>query len=153
MAIIKPNFQSILDIMDDDVERPKPVPVGTYLCTVISKREDKSSKKQTDFIEYTLKPIAAGEDVNEEDLEECGGLENKTLRLTFYLVEPSQGSAGSLWRLKEFLNDCGVPKGGSLVGDRAPAAINTQVYAYVTHTVSQDGQAVFANVTKTAQVK
>ncbi|HOA52104.1 MAG TPA: hypothetical protein PKI05_07590, partial [Thermogutta sp.] len=84
----KPNFASILDESPTEIDRPKPIPTGTYLCRVQgSPVYDKSSKKGTPFVQFTLKPISAEDDVDEEDLAEMGGLDNKTLRLTFYLTE------------------------------------------------------------------
>src|SRR5256885_335119 len=98
MAIQRPNFGSLLDTNADEVEKPKPRPEGSYLWTVKGMpRFDKSSKKQTEFAEFTLACVQAGDDVDEEALATAGGIEDYTQRVTFYLTE------ASLWRLKEFL--------------------------------------------------
>jgi len=95
-----PNFGAILDQPSGAVERPKALPQGTYLfVTQGMPRQDKSTKKGTEFIEFTCKVLQAGEDVDPEALEEAGGIADKTMNLTFYLTEKST------YRLKEFMID------------------------------------------------
>ena len=51
---------SILDEAPTEIDRPKPIPTGTYLCRVQgTPTYDKSSKKGTPFVQFTLKPISA----------------------------------------------------------------------------------------------
>ena len=142
-----PNFGALLDKPASDVERPKPLPQGSYHCVVKGlPRFDKSSKKFTEFVEFTLQPTSAGEDVDEEDLEAMGGIANKTIRATYYITEDA------LWRLKDFLGHCGIEEDGSLRNmiDRTP---NCEVIAFIKHRASEDGQSVFAELAKTAPVE
>ena len=139
-----PNFGALLDKPASDVERPKPLPQGSYHCIVKGlPRFDKSSKKFTEFVEFTLQPTSAGEDVDEEDLEAMGGIANKTIRATYYITEDA------LWRLKDFLSHCGIEEDGSLRNmiDQTP---NCEVIAFIKHRASEDGQSVFAELAKTA---
>ncbi len=139
-----PNFGALLDKPASDVERPKPLPQGSYHCIVKGlPRFDKSSKKFTEFVEFTLQPTAAGEDVDEEDLAAMGGIANKTIRATYYITEDA------LWRLKDFLSHCGIEEDGSLRNmiDQTP---NCEVIAFIKHRASEDGQSVFAELAKTA---
>src|SRR5258707_13937544 len=139
-----PNFSALLDKPESDVERTKPLPQGSYHCIVKGlPRFDKSSKKFTEFVEFTLQPTAAGEDVDEEDLEAMGGIANKTIRATYYITEDS------LWRLKDFLVHCGIEESGSLrqMIDETP---NCEVIAFIRHTAINDGQAIFAELPNTA---
>lgn len=141
-----PNFGTLLDKPASDVERPKPLPQGSYHCIVKGlPRFDKSSKKQTEFVEFTLSPTAAGEDVDADELTTMGGLTNKTIRATYYITEDS------LWRLKAFLEHCGIEENGSLrqMIDETP---NREVIAYLKHEASNDGESVFATLAKTAPV-
>jgi len=142
-----PNFGALLDKPASDVERPKPLPQGSYHCVVKGlPRFDKSSKKFTEFVEFTLQPTAAGEDVDEEDLAAMGGITNKTIRATYYITEDA------LWRLKDFLSHCGIEEDGSLRNmiDQTP---NCEVIAFIKHRASEDGQSVFAELAKTAPVE
>lgn len=142
-----PNFGSILDKPMDTVERPKPLPTGTYTFTIEGlPKFDKSTKKQTEYVEFTCKPIAVGDDVDQEALAGMGGIEGKTFRLTFYLTE------GSLWRLKEFLLD-----DLKIEEENFRAAIDStpgqQFLGTIKHEASNDGKAVFASIGSTAPVE
>ncbi len=147
-----PNFGTLLDKPSSEVERPKPLPQGSYLTIVKGlPRFDKSSKKQTEFVEFTLAVQSAGEDVDEDDLKawmsKADGtrrsLKDATIRATYYIIEDA------LWRLKDFLEHCGIEEGDSLRAmiDEAP---NSQVIAFIKHRASEDGESVFAELAKTA---
>lgn len=148
-TVAKPtSFASVLDMPSGDIERPKPLPPGSYVAVVQGQpRQDKSAKKQTEFVEYTLKLLEAQEDVDTDALKEIGGIADKTIKSTYYLTE------NSVWRLKEFLEHCGVEMDEStslrqLIGEAA----GCQVLITIAHEASQDGSAVFAKVKNTAAV-
>ena len=147
MAATAPNFGALLDKPASDVERPKPLPQGSYHCIVKGlPRFDKSSKKQTEFVEFTLQPTEAGEDVDADDLAAMGGIANKTIRATYYITEDS------LWRLKDFLAHCGIEESGSL-RNMIEETPNCQVIAFIKHRASEDGKSVFAELAKTASAE
>lgn len=144
-AATAPNFSDLLNTDADSVERPKPLPAGSYLCTVKGLPEHgKSAKKQTPFVNFTLVPQQAMEDVDTDALEEMGGLENKTIRGTYYLTE------NSLWRLKEFVEHCGLDTSGKKLSELIEQTVNCQVVAQIKHEASEDGTAVFAKLANTA---
>jgi hypothetical protein len=147
----KPNLSSILDRPSEDAERPKPLPQGSYTCVVQSWEDGTSTKKQTPFIRFILKPIDAGEDVNAEELEQAGGLGERTISTTYYLTNNSE------YRLREFLDHCGIDsKNGKTKlthRERIPQAENCQVGAFIKHRASEDGEAVFAEVSRTYSVE
>jgi len=153
----QPNFGSILDRPSNEVERPKPVPQGTYACVVKGQpRYDKSSKKQTEFVEFTLQPISAGEDVDQEALDawskkasgETRNLSDTTFRATYYITEDS------VWRLKKFLQDLGIEEDEDgetkSLRQMIEEAPGRQVNAFMKHRASEDGQSVFAELANTA---
>jgi hypothetical protein len=142
------NFQEILNKPSTSIEKPKPVPVGTYLGLVTGQpRFDKSKQKQTDFVEYTVKLLQPREDVNQDDLLAMGGLDGKTMRLTYYITDDAT------WRLKQFLVEhLGIEEGSKTLGQMIPEAMGKQVYVTVSHQASQDGTAVYANASGTAKV-
>lgn len=148
-------FSSILDKNADEIERPKPLPQGTYLCVVDGQpTQGKSAKKQTDFIEFNLKPMQALDDVNEEALTasltsgdgSVKALADKRIRATYYDT-PDAG-----WRLVKFLRDCGLETKGKKVSRLVSEAQNCQVLAYIKHVPSDDGTAIFAQLGSTAPV-
>lgn len=150
------SFSSILDKPSSDVERPKPLPTGTYQCVVDGQpRMDKSSKKGTPFVEFALRPMAALDDVDEDDLNasltSADGtvkpLADKRIRATFYLTEDAA------WRLKNFLvNDLQITEGKKKIGQLISEAQNREVLAMLKHVPSEDGTGIFAQLAKTAPV-
>jgi hypothetical protein len=149
-----PNFGTILDRPASEFKRPKPLPVGTYVCVITDlPRRDKSTKKGTEFVEFTLKPVEASSDVDEDDLKAMGGFTNKTLRVTFWLTEDAA------WRLSKFLVDDlqiepededGEEKS---LNQMCSEVVNRQVLAYVKHQASDDGTTTYAQVSTTAPVE
>lgn len=147
------NFSDILDRAPTEVEKPKPIPQGTYTTILVGlPRHDKSAKKQTPFIEFTHKIVAAGDDVDQDALAEALGersLQDMTMKNTFYLTE------GSAWRLKQFLADCGldVEDDSHSLRELTEQTTGRSVNIYINHEPSQDGQSVFAKVGSTAAVE
>lgn len=152
-----PNFGSILDKPSTDVEKPKPLPAGSYICVVKGlPKQDKSSKKGTEYVEFTLTPLQAGEDVDEEALTNWASkadgstrsLSDTSLRCTFYLTEDS------IYRLKGFLvDDLEIEEEDKSLRQMIDETPGRQVLAHVKHTASEDGTTVYANVAKTAPVE
>lgn len=144
-----PNFGALLDKPSSEIERPKPLPQGTYICVVKGlPKQDVSSKKKTEYVEFTLQPIQAQDDVDAEELQAMGGLADKTIRDTYYITD------NSLWRLKEFLDNCGVPDDeGMSLRQRIAETPGKQVGVFIKHTASDDGKAVYANVGSTMAVE
>jgi len=143
----QPNFASILDEAPTEINRPKPLPVGTYICVVQGQPTyDKSNKKGTPYVQFTLRPVAAEEDVDPEELEAMGGMESKTLRATFYLTEDA------VYRLDEFHQHCGVDISDASVSrrNRNENIVNAQVRAVVSHRMAEDGSQVYAELKRTA---
>ena len=122
------------------VHRLIQMPQGTYLCVVQgSPVYDKSTKKGTPYVEFTLRPIAAGEDIDETELDVSGGFDNKILRATFYLTEDA------IYRLDEFHSHCGIDlDDGESRRARNDAIMNAQVRVFVKHETSTDGTRIYA---------
>lgn len=140
-----PNFASILDEAPTEIDRPKPLPAGTYLCIVAgTPLYDKSSKKGTPFVQFNLKPIAAESDVDDEDLAEMGGFEGRNIRATFYLT------GDAVFRLDEFHQHCGLDLSEEQSRrQRNDEVVNAQVRAVVKHRASEDGSQIFAELART----
>lgn len=146
MAQASPNFGALLDTPSQEVHAPPVFPAGMWQWRVVGQpRFDKSSKKGTEFVEFTLKPMAAGEDVDQDALNDFGSFAEKTLPATFYITEKS------LFMLKEFLDHCGIPDEGSL-RQRIDQAMNSEVIGFIRHEASEDGQRIFARFGRFAPV-
>lgn len=158
LATAAPDFSEILDRAPSEIEKPKPLPVGTY-STVLQgvPREDKSTKKQTKYVEFSHKILAAGEDVDEDALKEAltapdgsvKDLREVVLFNTFYLTE------NAAWRLKDFLKDCGydVDSEEMSMREMVEQSSGRQVNVYLKHEPSQDGQSMFAKIGGTSSAE
>ena len=143
--MINPQFSSILDEAPTEVARPKPLPVGTYLCVVQGQPTyDKSSKKGTPYVQFSLRPIAYEDDVDLDALDEMGGLDGKTIDATFYLTDTA------VFRLDEFHEHCGIDLSDPVSRmSRNDSVINTQVKAVIKHKETGDNQNFFAVLART----
>jgi len=146
----------ILDKPSSEVERPKPLPAGSYQCIVKGMpRHDVSSKKQTPFVEFTLAVQSAADDVDEDELKEwmsrpdgtSRALTDATIRATYYKTEEA------LYRLTDFLDHCGAGEDTMTVRERIDEAPNCSVGAYIKHVPSTDGQSMYAELGKTFPIE
>lgn len=145
------NFGAILDQAPSDIKPPEALPVGSYLCVVQGMpRYDKSTKKGTEFVEYSLVILQAGDDIDDDAKKSVvGGIKGKVIKATYYLTE------GSLWRLTGFLEHCGldVENAGSL-RELMEQPNGRQVIAYLKHEAATDGSnRVFGRLAGTAPVE
>ena len=138
------SFESILDTPATEVERPKPLPAGTYSCIVRGLPEyGESSQKKTPFVRFTLAVQAAGDDVDTDELQEIGGIADKTIRNTYYTTPDA------LFRLTDFLEHCGIDADGKTVRQMIDETPTAAVDILVGHRASEDGQQIFAEVKRT----
>ena len=138
------SFESILDTPATEVERPKPLPAGTYDAIVKGLPEfGESSQKKTPFARFTLAMQAAGEDVDEEELTSIGGLDGKSIKSTYYTTPDA------LFRLTDFLEHCGIELDGKTIRQAIDDTPNCSVKVVIGHRASEDGQQIFAEVKRT----
>ena len=142
------SFESILDTPATEVERPKPLPAGTYDAIVKGLPEfGESSQKKTPFARFTLAMQSAGEDVDEEELTSIGGLDGKSIKSTYYTTPDA------LYRLTDVLTHMGVidpdVEDGKTVRQALSETPNCSIRITVGHRASEDGQQIFAEVKRT----
>lgn len=105
------DFMSALNTKASEIEKPKLMPVGTYLWKVNKPHKESTSKDGKWFsIEVPVVPMApydAAEDVNADDLQEFGNLSSAVNNIRFML--DTQGGQNDLekfqYNLKRFLVD------------------------------------------------
>ena len=150
------NISDILNKPASEVERPKPLPEGSYTCVVRGlPTQGESTQRRTPFVQFDLQPIEAREDVDEKELnswmKRADGtsrvLKEATIRGTYYLTEDA------LWRLTDFLEHCWIDLNEKSIQAAIDETPNSQVIAYLRHRPSQDGQSIFAELAKTAPVE
>ena len=137
------DFTTILNKQVDSVERPKPLPAGTYTFVVVRHEFGLSAKKQTPQVEFACRPMAPGADVDAALLPP--GWQSRETGVTFYLTD------AALFRLREFLEQLGLRTQGRPFSEVIPETTNSQFLGTVTHDVSQrNNKDVFANISSTA---
>ena len=99
------DFNALLSTNLDEVEKPKPLPVGTYTYMIEGWEQGESSLKGTPYVQFNCIPVSAGEDVSPSDLEGIN-LAKKKLRYTCYLTPDA------MYRLKDFLKIIGISTDG-----------------------------------------
>ena len=138
------SFESILDTPATEVERPKPMPTGTYDAIVKGLPEfGESSQKKTPFCRFTYVIQSAGEDVDEDELTAIGGLEGKTIRDTYYTTPDA------IFRLTETMERMGVDPTDKTVRQMIDETPNASIRVVIGHRASEDGQQIFAEVKRT----
>ncbi len=146
LKTVKPaeKIGDILDRPSNEAVPPPPFPAGNYRCRVQGlPRFDKSSKKQTPYVEFLLIPTAALDDVDANELAEFGSLADKTIKATFYLTDNSE------YRLREFLDACGIgdkDDAGDAVShrQRIEETPNCEVLVTMIHEPSDKGDKMFS---------
>lgn len=146
------SFSSILNAPATASVRPPAVPGGHYIMMIRGlPRQDKSSKKGTEFIEYTvaiLQPYVNENgdcDVDAQALGEFGTVQGKEMFLTFYMTEKSA------YRHTEFLrDDLGLDVEGQTHWEAAQSAPGGQFIGFVRQKPRDDGKGVISEIGGTA---
>lgn len=105
----QPNFAHLLNKPANSFERPKAVPMGTYLVQFIKFEFGESANKKTPFVRFLCSIVQPGTDVDKAALPE--GWQEREFRYEFYLTPDA------MFRLREFL-------GGAL---KMPETLNFDV--------------------------
>lgn len=134
------DFDNMLDMDLDAIHRPPPLPVGTYRVLVEDKQYVKSAKKGTDGCEFTFSNWEPQDDVDKEELEEYLAQPGSNLQsykrsgndTTFWMTPKT------LWRLKEFIEKCGVSAQGPL-GKALEECKGQNVLCFLDQTPGRDG--------------
>jgi hypothetical protein len=135
------NFAALLDKKVSDVKKPEPLPTGAYDMCITGYSTGTSSKNETPYVEISLKPISAREDVDQEALANIDNLNDITLKTQFYLTEKS------MWRLQDFLGKAGFDvEGDQTFSEMLAECAGHNVVAVIGHRASKDGTAVFAEI-------
>jgi hypothetical protein len=155
MASSTPTFESILDMPAADVDRPKPLPAGTYDAIVQGLYEEGvSSQKKTPFVQFAFAITGADEDVDEDDLTEYLTSKDGTTKPLSGVVLKNNSTKfyttlDSMFRLTDFFDHCGIDQDGKTIRQCLSETPNCSVKILIGHTASQDGTQIFAELKKT----
>jgi hypothetical protein len=143
-----PSFSDLLSKPAAEIEEPKVLPVGRYLCIVDSyKFVENFGKNNTNCVDFTLSPRQAI-DVDSHLLSDAlngAALADKKIFYRMFVTPDA------VYRLKKFLHeDLGVPL--TTFNQMCPEAMGKQVIVTLAHRMSPDSTRVFQDVKKTERV-
>lgn len=135
------SFESILDTPADAIERPKPLPAGTYAAIVKGMPEHGvSSQKKTPFVRFIYAITDAFDDVDADELEAMGGIADKSIRDTYYTTRDS------LFHLTDALEAMGIDAEGKTIRQMIDETPNCAINVVVSHRTPEGSEQIFAEV-------
>lgn len=147
------NISDILNRPAENVEAPKPLPVGSYLCVIKGLPEQgESSKRKTPYLRFTYQITSPLADVDEDAIKEYEAISSgesssiigRTLTNDYYTTE------AALFMLTDFLGHCGIDfSGGKSISAAIDETPNTEVVVVIKHEESNNGR-WYARVARTA---
>ena len=143
------DFTALLEKPMNEIEKPKPLPDGSYLATLGQHEFGKAkNEKQTPFVSFKVMLNEAMPDVDADALTEA--LRGK--QLTEVNMRPIEQylTDDAVWRLKEMLQHARVEEGLPL-GEAIQQAVGRQLVVVVEHKPSKDGTTTYANIVRTAE--
>lgn len=140
------DFSKILSKQAAALEKPKPLPVGTYLCNNPQLPKFIGvGKQETPCAEFGLVVLAPGDDVDAQALTDFGDWKGKNIRHRMFLTEATE------WRTKEELKEAfGIEEGEKTLGQMFNETVNKQVYVTIKHRPNEDGTDLYMEVEKLA---
>lgn len=130
------DLSALLSKKADEIEKPKPLPVGHYVWNVGAYKPVQSQKKGTPGIEFEVTPCEAKDDVDADLLAEVKDPFKKSKRLTFWLTEDS------LFRLVEFMDKLGLETKGRELIEILPETQGCQFIAPIKQELMDSGDMV-----------
>lgn len=140
------NITDLLNRRASDVEKPKPLPTGTYIVRFADPGKQtpvKTKDGDVETMEFMLTPVSPQDDVDAAVLAAQGGIGNRRLRHTLWLREED------LWKIKDLGEKLGMTQDEMDEMSLAQIVANYQnkmCYAKVKHVPSKDGSEIYANI-------
>lgn len=141
------SFEEIMRMPANSFKPPEAFPAGWYHCLVTEAPEHgKSSQKQTDYLRFKFKIMAAMDGTDKEAVA-AQQVIGKTITNDYYVTDSAS------YRLTEMLvNDLGIERPERGFAEMCSEVINKQLLVELKHELSQDGKRVFHRVNSTKAV-
>lgn len=144
------DFSALLSTKADEIEAPKPTPIGTYEAVVLKYETGESSEKHTPYVRFWIKPMTPQEDVDTQAFTDFGGQEalaKVKFRQDFYLTEDA------LYRLKKFLEvTLKLDGAGKSIGELLAETANASLMISVKQSLAKDNSTIFSEIGSMAAV-
>jgi hypothetical protein len=130
------DFSKLLAKRSDDVKDPVNLPAGTYEGR-IDKYEFKVSQAGLGNVRFSLKPLAAKDDVDAEELA-LVDLSQKTMSKSYFFDQGGlDWTKRSERELLDMIRSLGVKTEGKTLAELIPETSNAQVIFEVTHALDK----------------
>jgi hypothetical protein len=90
------NWSDLANTKVGEVERPKPIPTGHYICAFSGPMKQHKAKSGNLAMRFVFKVQGPTEDVDQTALEAAGGIPDKEMTLDFWM------SPDARWRFTDF---------------------------------------------------
>lgn len=139
------DFTKLLAQTEEQVERPVPLPEGSYEAAIKGFDLGESAEKKTPYVEVSFEILEAKGDVDPAELAKIEkGVTGKKVKRKFYLT------AESTFMLWDFFGDVGLTTQGKTTQQLLEESKNNSVGLYITQRIANDGSdRVFAEVKRT----
>lgn len=153
-----PRFSEALNRAAETIQRPKPLPIGTYIARVTKQPDPPTSQptKAGNMEKLTIPlAIVSAVEVDEELLAEFGNVERVPVRRDFLFMEDDPASFDrSVYQFKLFCGHCGIDTETGTMGEWMTQLAGAQMTVEITHRIDpQDDTNVFVTVNKTGPVE
>lgn len=142
------NFADLLNRTVGTVEKPKPLPVGSYYCVIKGRELGESSQRKTPYVRFIFGVIQPGEDVDPTLLAEIpNGGAGKEIREDFYLTPEAE------WRLHDFLTNV-MGMQGMTTAQAVDGVVGRQVKLIIKHEMDKtDTSRIYTRVSAFQRVE
>lgn len=153
----QPNFTSILDKPAENLEAPKPIPVGNYLALISGPEVySKVGANQTDMVSWPVKLIQPQADVDMAALNEALTSKDGTVKSLGDVKQKFDQflTEASAFMVRDFLaNTLGIDPAGKSLRQMISEALGKQMIVTIKHGLTKgDNPRVFAQISDTAKV-
>lgn len=136
-----PNFTDVLDTPMDSIERPKPLPTGTYIGQIVglpSSKEVTTKNGEQVTLNINVKLVTPQQLDNPDALSDYGDITTaRPLQRTFWFSKPA--SPEELWAFRQFcVNTLKVDTTGKSMKQVCAELQGKQLIVTVGHNVYQD---------------
>ena len=139
------DFAELLSTKVDTIKKPQPWPVGNYRWTIGKHDLGELGENDTPYVEFEFSCSGLGDGVTKKDLDNAGiDTAKKKIKAKFWLTDDAK------YRLKDFLELCGVKTGNRTLGQCIPETVGRVVMGYVIQNPSKrpGEDTIFSNIDK-----
>ena len=153
-----PSFTSALDVPMDEIERPKPIPTGSYIAQIVGlpqSRDVNVKGEERETLNINMKLVAPQQLDNPEAMTDYGDLSAaRPLQRMFWFSKPS-ATAEELWGFRQFVvNTLKIDTAGKSVKQVCAEMAGKQLLVTIGHTTGIDKNTqeavIYSNITATA---